>query len=527
MPKRWSASLAAVSVFALLFSPLSALAAVQRLPVQEDQKVQILDFKDRGLLDLGTDGLSAIYWIDEESHNLVIYDINENTLSATPGADIFDLHVYGRRLVYRTLSAPLGFTYRNGVANQTQTIETDRKVDSIRCFDGSHVGYLSNDSEFWVYDLAEHKQTLVSDKANGNFFFCSLSGNYISFNDQRDGNSRVYLHLIEQKEDFLVSSTAAEGRRSVVVDDTVYFDELGFLYSYDIAARKTTALFSGMDITGYASLAGADVLAFSATDENGLRHPYLYLPDYDMVYRLGDIDRHSGTFAISNGLITWIEYRDGQQGLFASSLTAIDTDLDGVPDFSEFTAFLTNPFLADTDGDGFDDGVEIDHGYSPLVPSQADTKRAPAQPAPAPTPTVPSASIDPAFTKQVAGKILLQVEQLGEAWYVDPVTLKRYYMKDGIAAFAMMRSFGLGISNADLGKIPPAGSSTTGDKELVNRLRGRIVLQVESKGEAWYINPADGKRYFLRDGEAAYELMRTLSVGITNANLDKVPVGSI
>ncbi len=47
------------------------------------------------------------------------------------------------------------------------------------------------------------------------------------------------------------------------------------------------------------------------------------------------------------------------------------------------------------------------------------------------------------------GYILLQVESHGEAWYVDPVSGLRYYLPDGIAAYEMMEAFGLGISEAD------------------------------------------------------------------------------
>ena len=59
---------------------------------------------------------------------------------------------------------------------------------------------------------------------------------------------------------------------------------------------------------------------------------------------------------------------------------------------------------------------------------------------------------------------------------------------------------------------------------LVNKLKGRIVLQTESKGEAWYINPTDGKRYYLASGEAAYQIMRYLSTGINNKDIQKIKV---
>lgn len=46
--------------------------------------------------------------------------------------------------------------------------------------------------------------------------------------------------------------------------------------------------------------------------------------------------------------------------------TAIDTDSDGISDIDEVKIYKTNPELADTDGDGVNDGIEIMGGYNPL-----------------------------------------------------------------------------------------------------------------------------------------------------------------
>lgn len=43
-----------------------------------------------------------------------------------------------------------------------------------------------------------------------------------------------------------------------------------------------------------------------------------------------------------------------------------DSDRDGISDFDEVTLYGTDPFIADSDNDGFNDGVEILNGYNPL-----------------------------------------------------------------------------------------------------------------------------------------------------------------
>jgi len=70
-------------------------------------------------------------------------------------------------------------------------------------------------------------------------------------------------------------------------------------------------------------------------------------------------------------------------------------------------------------------------------------------------------------------------------------------------------------------------AASTIDTKLVNRLKGRILLQTQSHGEAWYLSPVDGKRYYMKDGATAYEMMRKFGTGIANKDLDKIPVGTL
>lgn len=134
---------------------------------------------------------------------------------------------------------------------------------------------------------------------------------------------------------------------------------------------------------------------------------------------------------------------------------------------------------------------------------------------------VKTTTSDSTILGKTKGHILLQVQQHGEAWYVDPITAKRYYMKDGPTAYQMMRSFGLGVSEQDYTTM------AKGDYTLKNKLRGRIVLRAQAKGEAYYIHPKDLKMYYLKNGEEAYKVMRLYSLGITDADLAKIALASI
>ena len=66
--------------------------------------------------------------------------------------------------------------------------------------------------------------------------------------------------------------------------------------------------------------------------------------------------------------------------------------------------------------------------------------------------------------------------------------------------------------------------SAVSSADLLERVRGKILIRVENKGEAWYVNPDDDKRYFLGRPADAFNLMRMLGLGITDVNLFQIPL---
>jgi hypothetical protein len=175
--------------------------------------------------------------------------------------------------------------------------------------------------------------------------------------------------------------------------------------------------------------------------------------------------------------------------------------------------------------------------------------------------------------EKLSGRILLQVENNGEAWYINPENNKKYYMGRPDNAFVLMYELGIGITNENLEKIEIAEENTRGadndgdglsniiedaigtnidhwdtdsdgfsdrgelfsgfnprgtgkiltDNDFAKTHSGKIFLQVENNGEAWYINPVDHKRYFLGRPDDAFSVMRNLGLGISNVNLNPIP----
>lgn len=117
------------------------------------------------------------------------------------------------------------------------------------------------------------------------------------------------------------------------------------------------------------------------------------------------------------------------------------------------------------------------------------------------------------LSTRLKGRILLQVESKGEAWYVNPDNEKKYYLGRPADAFQVMRELGLGISNKDFDSF---------NGYAPGRLSGKILLKIEDSGKAYYINPVDLKMHYLGRPSDAFAIMRNLGLGISNNNLGEI-----
>lgn len=116
------------------------------------------------------------------------------------------------------------------------------------------------------------------------------------------------------------------------------------------------------------------------------------------------------------------------------------------------------------------------------------------------------------FTIKYAGRILLQVEGKGEAWYVNPNDNYKYFLGRPEDAFNIMRKLGLGVKH----------SVITGNKVFPAKLSGKILIDVEDSGKAYYIYPIDRKAYYLGRPADAFRVMREKGLGISNDGLFRI-----
>ena len=178
---------------------------------------------------------------------------------------------------------------------------------------------------------------------------------------------------------------------------------------------------------------------------------------------------------------------------------------------------------------------------------------------------------------ELRGQFLIQVENKGSAWYVDKENGLRHILSQN-SFLEVARKNSLGVSNQNLKKIPiavdsrliridsdndglddrlekaigtnPFNSDSDGDSysdalELKNhydpigpgrlpidinfakQLAGKFLLQVEGRGELWYLNPNDNLRYYIGDYDDLLKIISILGRGINNENINQIADASL
>jgi len=122
------------------------------------------------------------------------------------------------------------------------------------------------------------------------------------------------------------------------------------------------------------------------------------------------------------------------------------------------------------------------------------------------------------LSSRLSGRILLQVEDKGQAWYINPTDGKKYYLGRPSDAFNVMRRVGLGISDKDFAAV---------EKNPGNwkRLAGKILLKTEDGGKAYYFDPISLHLYYLGRPSDAFNVMRDRGLGAKTDDLNKVSTG--
>lgn len=190
----------------------------------------------------------------------------------------------------------------------------------------------------------------------------------------------------------------------------------------------------------------------------------------------------------------------------------------------------------------------------------------------------PKISLASSLSFELRGQLLIQVENKGQAWYVDKENGLRHVLKSDNSSIETVKNIALGISNNNLKKIPvavdnrliridsdndglddrleraigtnsfnpdsdgdsyndalelkshydPLGSGRLSiDINFSKKLAGKFLLQVEGRGELWYLSPRDNLRYYIGDYEDLLKVVSVLGRGISDENIKFIADASL
>lgn len=122
------------------------------------------------------------------------------------------------------------------------------------------------------------------------------------------------------------------------------------------------------------------------------------------------------------------------------------------------------------------------------------------------------------LTRRLSGRILLQVEQRGEAWYVDPKDGQRYFLDSPLRSLETMGKMAVGVSES---------AWRTFSNVAPENLAGRFLIRTESDGRLYYVNPQDRSFRYIATPLDAWRLMGNVGLGIMDVNLRKITVGNM
>ncbi|MBU0546144.1 hypothetical protein KKA13_02720 [Patescibacteria group bacterium] len=181
------------------------------------------------------------------------------------------------------------------------------------------------------------------------------------------------------------------------------------------------------------------------------------------------------------------------------------------------------------------------------------------------------------LTNKFAGKIVTLDDKKTNMWYVDVNLGEKYLLKDAATALKIFKRLGLYVTETDLYKLPfavtntakladtdgdwltdelenffhtdinsrdtdndthadgkeiyfgynPKGSGAIAkDDKLANDLKGQILIIGDATSSIWYVNPTNGRAYYVTQGKNIMMTLKFVAVKVAKKDLDAIKVGS-
>jgi len=120
---------------------------------------------------------------------------------------------------------------------------------------------------------------------------------------------------------------------------------------------------------------------------------------------------------------------------------------------------------------------------------------------------------------RLKGKILLQVESAGEAWWLNPDDEKRYFLGRPSDTWRIIQDKGIKIAGDELIQY------LYFDKSFPSTTAGRFIINEDDLMEVYYVLPEKLYGIKLNAAQEAWQVIKDQGLGISNENIRKISVG--
>ncbi len=120
----------------------------------------------------------------------------------------------------------------------------------------------------------------------------------------------------------------------------------------------------------------------------------------------------------------------------------------------------------------------------------------------------------PDLKEKLAGQILIQVEDSGQAWYVHPQTYERYLLDSPQSAWLVLQGLSTTVDRSDWQTIKSMPTE---------KLNGMIVKIKQQPNIIYYFSPLTKTWYQLTSPTDVFNLIKQTGQGILNKDLNKIP----
>ena len=121
---------------------------------------------------------------------------------------------------------------------------------------------------------------------------------------------------------------------------------------------------------------------------------------------------------------------------------------------------------------------------------------------------LPNVSHAASASPEQLGKILIDGERNGEAWYVNPQTHMKVYLGRPHEALERLSRSGINISFVSIARLSES-VAVPQDDEYAVAVSGFVLNPKDVLGASWYVNPVTGRRMRLATPHDAWMVMQT------------------